>query len=840
MKRKYAQTLLLFCLLGWLGSGARDLPAQQNEGLPERILNPLPEYDPFDQPPPAPQFFPDDVDKRARAAMIDALTQNSESLKDDLRFFTERDVQLKKERGTVTGLTVQVLDLYNNTIQDRERYLEAQKKALSLPLSPQHKQLIESRIQNDDLNQANELIKKSASNRWGAVLNRMLTSVDLANIVTGNYVGAAVDSTMQQLVALGSSDMPIEERRALALLREHLRRYPDDPKNLEVRKLIEALEKKQKRAVAQRQIDKAKEAIEKKEPTKAEFYYEMAGLINPQSREAEAGLEELRKRSQAQAEENKKSLESAPPSPQRSAGAPENRELGELLYALTLRDQQKIQAQAKALEKTFRGKPAAESARDAAAVALEIQGRHEEAKKLVQQVARASGAPHESKRAQALLDSPDYNLLASFERARTQHTLDTVKFVLLGDDFLKRNLLLGAAPLVAGGPAGAGSLAVANVMIIGTNLIQLYTNNPISYQNVIDKGVDYVRNHPESKSATEVYSVLADAYEQVGMYDKAVAYHEMSGKAPETKIADLKEKAAKSLLQAASKSGERSSQEYYLKAILDNYPDSPTAKEATQRLARMTKVENQGLRMSKQFLMENPELYGPQGLRLKPSLFDGNLSNIELADKGVSLIGDNEVLLNFQTPWGVRSQSYRIDEQTNNRFQMALRKRNYDLAMADVDTRPKDSQGGIQSLPRRVLAGELAKKPPEPASNDSTFTFVREAGSASTAYPNVLDSQLQSDKEKDPSTKYKLPPIQGSISASRFDISGGLPGGLWGDKLMVGTDQKGAFAGVQLPVPLLQGFIPVDFMLQGRPGRFSLIPKLHLYQDKGNDQELYR
>jgi hypothetical protein len=38
----------------------------------------------------------------------------------------------------------------------------------------------------------------------------------------------------------------------------------------------------------------------------------------------------------------------------------------------------------------------------------------------------------------------------------------------------------------------------------------------------------------------------------------------------------------------------------------------------------------------------------------------------------------------------------------------------------------------------------------------------------------------------------------------------------------------------------LQGFIPVDFMLQGRPGHFAIFPKIHLTQDKGNDQELYR
>ncbi len=839
MSRPYKPALLcILCILGLLALSGGRLAAQENQDLSERILNPLPEFDPFDKPPSAPQFFPDDVDKRARAAMIDALTNKSENLANHLRFFTERDAQIKKERGTTTGLTEEVRDLYNNTIQDRERYLEAQRKALTFTTSPQHKQLIESRIKNDDLTQAVEQLKKSSNNKWGGILNRMLGSVDLANVATGNYIGAGVDSVMQQLVFLGSSDMPIEERRALALLGEHLRRYPDDPKNPEIRKQIETLAKKKQRVLAEKQIEKAEEAIKKKDFSKAEFHYEVAAAIEPLSRAAEAGLEKLKQRAQVEEQEKNKALVLAP-SPRQSANEPNDRDMSDLLYALALRDAEKIQSAAAAVEKKYRGKPAAESARDAAAVGLEIKGRHEEAKKVVQQVADASNAPHERQRAQSLLQSPDYNLLGSFERARTQRTLETVKYVLLGDDFLKKNLLLAAAPLAVVGPAGAGSVAAANAIIIGTNLVQVLTNNPISPQNMIDKGVDYIRNHPET--ATDVYSVLAGVYEETGMYDKAIAYHELSGKAPEKKIADLKERAAKDLLQAAGRSSDRSAQEHYLKEILDNYADSAAAKEATQRLGRMTKLENQGLRMSKKFLMENPELYGPQGLALKPSLFDGNLSNMELADKGVSLVGDNEVLLNFQTPWGVRSQVYRINDEANNRFQMAVRKRNYDLAMADVDTRAKDTQGGIKNVPRALLAGDLAKKPPDPDTGDANFRLVREAGASSTARsPGGLDTHLQTEVEKDPSSRYKLPPIQGSISASRFDISGGLPAGLWGDKLMVGAEQGSPFAGVLLPIPLLEGFIPVDFMLQGRLGRFSIFPKIHLTQDKGNDQELYR
>jgi hypothetical protein len=842
VRPNYKSALLLLCLAAWLAAAPRQLAAQSESDLADRILNPLPEFDPFDKPPSTPQFFPDDVDKRARAAMIAALTNKSEALANDLQFFTERDARLKKEFDTVTGLAEQVRDLYNNTIQDRERYLEAQRQALSFATAPQHKQLIESRIKNDDLYQANEQLKRAAQNKWGGMLNRMLSSVDVANVMTGNYIGAAAESAMQQLLALGANDMSIEERRALALLYEHLKRYPDDPKNPEIRNQIDAMEKKKRAVLAQKQIDKAEEALGKKDILKAEFYYQAAAAIDPLSQAAEAGLDRIKKHARTEDQETSKALQVARPPSGQSADAAENRDMSGLIYALTLRDEQKISSEAAALENKYRGKPLAESAREARSVALEINGRHEEAKKILQQVAQASNAPHEQRRAEALLDNPDYNLLSTFESARTKHTLDTVKYVLLGDDFLKKNLLLAVGPLAAGGPGGLATVAAANGIMMATNLVQVLTANPISYQNVIDKGADYVRAHPESKNAADVYGVLADAYEQSGMYDKAIAYHEMSGKASEKKLADLQEKAAKGLLQAADKTSERSAQEAYFKYILDNYADSEAAKDATQRLSRMVKMENQGLRMSKKFLMENPAVYGPQGLGLKASLFDGNLSNMELADKGVSVIGDNELLLNFDTPWGVRSQTYRINDETNGRFQMAVRQRNYDVALADVETRPKDSQGGIKNVPRAVLAGDLGKKPAEPYTGETTFTLVREAGAPTTTamYPRGPDSQLQTEVERDPTTKYKLPPIQGNISARHFDIGGGLPTGFWGEKLMVGTDQGSPFAGVQLPIPLLQGFIPVDFMVQAKPGRFSLFPKIRLSQDKGNDQELFR
>ena len=68
------------------------------------------------------------------------------------------------------------------------------------------------------------------------------------------------------------------------------------------------------------------------------------------------------------------------------------------------------------------------------------------------------------------------------------------------------------------------------------------------------------------------------------MLDKAISYHELAG-SPKEKIDELKDKSAKALLNAASKSAERGTREYYLTSVIDQHPDTPAAAEATKQLA---------------------------------------------------------------------------------------------------------------------------------------------------------------------------------------------------------------------------------------------------------------
>ena len=837
MRISFLCALSLFLALGAMSPSVDPAHGQDPEAIIERILNPLPDFDPFEKSPTPPQFFPDEVDKRARELLIDAVINRKEAIEEHVKFLKTEDSRLRKQHGSSTGLADHAQDLLNNTIPDRERYLAAQRQTLKNSSSAQRKKYLQAIIDDDDLTRADQLTRQSSVNHWGGVFNRLLSSVDLVGVASGNYIGAAAETAIGQAYSLLSSEMSVEERRALARHIDHLKRYPNDPRNGKIIKEIEELEKKKTSALVRKQLDHSKRAAQRGDSDKALFYAEIASYLDGQSKVAQAELQRLSKSYLEQIEQQNKGLSAQV---DKLSPSEQQKDVEELLYALSLRDQRQITEKAAALEKKYAGKPLAEAARDASSVALEMQGRHEEAKKIIEHLAHSARTPEVQKRAAALLKSPEYNLLATLHDARSERRVESMKYVLLGEDLLKKNLLYAAGAVAAAGPAGAVTLGAANAMMLSNNLINVLTNNPVSAQSVIDAGVAYVRNHPSSGSATEVYKILAELYEEKGMIDKAIGYHELAG-TPKEKLSSLKEKAATALLSAAIKSKGRGSQEYYLTTLIDRYPESPAAAQATKKLAELAKTDNHGLRMSKQFLKENPELFGPSGLGLKASLFDGNPRNMELADRGVNVTGDNELLIYYQTPSGVRSQSYPLSRQTSDRFFVALRQKNHAIALADAGQRAKGSVGGIKNLPMPIIQGARPNTGERDEDrDDTTFSFVREAGAQAPEFPKVLDHEMLSENERDPGGKYALPPIQGSVSASRFSMTGALPAGLWGNQIGIGGDHKGSFAGVQLPIPLLQGFIPVDFMVQGRAGGVSVYPKIHLRDDNGEDRELYK
>ena len=104
MKRKILRLgrpiLLIAALFGAVPAAAQDI-----ERVLDKMLNPLPEFDPFEKPAETPRFFPDETDKRARELMVDALTNRQDAVREHLQFFINEDARLQKQHGAATGLT---------------------------------------------------------------------------------------------------------------------------------------------------------------------------------------------------------------------------------------------------------------------------------------------------------------------------------------------------------------------------------------------------------------------------------------------------------------------------------------------------------------------------------------------------------------------------------------------------------------------------------------------------------------------------------------------------------------------------------------------------------------
>jgi hypothetical protein len=295
MRKAFISALSLSLTLSAIDGCPDPVQAQDQQAMIERVLNPLPEFDPFEKPPLPPQFFPDEVDKRARELLIDSLTNGKAAIEEHVRFFQAEDRRLQKQHGSSTGLAEHAQDLLNNTIHERQPFLTAQRQALKNSSSPERKKYLQAIIDEDDLTRADQLTRQSSVNELGGVFNRLLSSVDLVGVASGNYIGAAAETAIGQAYALLSSEMSVEERRALARHMDHLKRYPNDPRNSKIVKEIEELEKKKTAALVRKQLDHSKQAAQKGDIEKSLFYAEIASYLDSQSKIAQAELQKVAK-----------------------------------------------------------------------------------------------------------------------------------------------------------------------------------------------------------------------------------------------------------------------------------------------------------------------------------------------------------------------------------------------------------------------------------------------------------------------------------------------------------------------------------------------------------------
>ena len=808
---------LLYCFLTLPVSAQGQPPTVSME----RVLNPLRNFEPFQEQVAAERYFPDKMERRVRRALADALLQRPDKLGEHASHLEEADAKRVAEGGKPSGLPALMEELHRiQTIRDGQ----GEAREGTRPRA------------DDDLERAEALLADADTARWSGFLNRLLGAMDLVRFASGSYVTAAFETAFVEVQRTRAPHMPETERKALALYKRFLDRFPDDRRSVEVAQKTAVLDAKKKGVWVRRQLDAAGEALDRGKFGEAEFHANLAAIVDPEAKDVRERFREIDAAREARRENRRRLLSVADADTLSGAGPEQRRDIRALLYALVKRDGAGAEKQARDMARRYEGETLGSLADGARAVALELGGRHEEAKRTLEEITRTSPFRRDRKRAQILLDSPEYNQLGMLDRARTEYHIEQVRFVLLGENFLEKNALVGAAPVIAHGAAGAATLGAANLVMVSSNLLEMLSGNPVSNQTVIDAAARYVRTHPASEKSGDVYQVLGEAYESQGHPHKALHYYRLSGKMSAERIRELEEEAGKTLLKAAEKTASKANQRIVYAAILEHYPETAAAEQAKGRLARLVAPESRGLRLSRQFLTENPRLYGPEGLGLKAALFDGDVRNMELAADGLNVLGRNTLLLHYDTPWGARTHTHSVARERIENLEALLRGKHYQLAALGDDEREKSRLGGTEAFPTRLLRYEDRDR----STDAGNLEFIRRTGRGAAPGSAILDHEMLSRKETDPHQAYGLPTVRGSVTSSGVSISADAPRSFFAEELVVGNDSVSPYAGVRLPIPFLKEFVPVDFMLRARPGLPSVTPRIRRPEGTVDDARLYR
>jgi hypothetical protein len=114
------------------------------------------------------------------------------------------------------------------------------------------------------------------------------------------------------------------------------------------------------------------------------------------------------------------------------------------------------------------------------------------------------------------------------DAAERHHTRNVAKYVIFGG-IDGRNALYTAAEFGAQGAQAGTSLGIVNVIGIATRAWHAWRNDPVSNQEVIDRGEELLARNPEGAEAKEVHARLATTYERAGNYERALMYRRAAG-----------------------------------------------------------------------------------------------------------------------------------------------------------------------------------------------------------------------------------------------------------------------------------------------------------------------
>jgi len=550
--------------------------------------------------------------------------------------FERLDAERDGRDQAPTGLTAQ------------ERFLaasvyvtpEARRQAIEGLLDDEPDEALESQLEHclvsDDRIAAERLLTDDRHNRRAHLVNEAVRPLGvfsgaafLAAINPILLAGSAADSLATTAVNLWRYDeLSTREREALARYRRLVAREPGTHDE-EVAEAVRDISKKRAERLCEDTLEIVEKARESDDLPRARYHVvraaELPGCTEDAADEQERVDEAVA--NAARLDESARWPVDDVPQPPSGAAADAHTALAQ---AAALGDTAAMRVAAERYLAVDDDGALAPSARYANAVALARERRTAEARDAFGDLAGHDSAVGEH--VEALVERPEWDRLDSMSSAENKHTRDVAQYVLLGGSLNHKTAIRAATQFGSSGIQAAQAFGITNAIGMVTRAWSAWRRDPASNQQIIDEGERFLSRQPTGPEASDVRVRLATAYERDRNYRRALLHYQSSDDPDPDRIADLQEEVADSLLEDATK-GEPD--RIVLTAITREYPKSDAAEKAQELLDELPGDDE--LPLDRELLLAHPEVLGPGGFDLDPVLFDGNVDNGELGEKGVTL-----------------------------------------------------------------------------------------------------------------------------------------------------------------------------------------------------------
>lgn len=609
---------------------------------------------------PTPRASSSEIEQHVCRAVAFAYLDKPEDLEKEYLFFKGMDTFMKERGHAPTGLSDNLLDLMLGGIKDRDEFMKAQRGILRETPDEELRKRVNFRLA-DDVSNANSLLAADRYNRFAFIFNTFVRPLSLLSV---GYFPALIDSGVATALNLDKlSELSVEEKKALVLYKQFLDKYPQSDKAELLRQRATQLDQKRTKSCYERELGLAEERISKNDFWQAEQHFKNALAYCPGDAKAAEGLARARELAS-----KKKALKDNTLQPK-----DKNREFAPLdgekkyqnvLYGAAIGDTAAVIREAEDLIKNHPQSPYVPDALYAIAVAHDMDGDHEQAMELMRAIAAKHPKSHIGRHARVYLDDPGYNLHLAFQQSKKRHGKDTTKYVALGPDFVKSNVIMGTSRIITQGLTAFESLGTFNVIALIMRGVSTVTKNPVSDQEIIDSGLNYLRRYPDSSAAPEVHLTLARAYAKRQNLSKAVYHFAASGRVSQKALQKLREQASKQYLDFADATNNPQEKIRCYETILDDYPHSKAAPKALDALAELEKAKKSLFELDKATLAENPIIFKLTALHIGPHLLDGKLDNGELDERGLYSPRRGKISLVFKEPKGTREETVDLDYPT--------------------------------------------------------------------------------------------------------------------------------------------------------------------------------